>query len=270
MPGITVNDILFELTLGFYSIGFLLFIARWFAHPFPIRRTRLPLFFALMQIIVWLAAAIIANEVLKRILHDKSESAILFAQYAASASLQVVLGTALLCFAQAFFIRGLKGFGLRGKTLFSDFWQGALNLLAIYPVILFALQTTILVGILFVGKDFALEQHESLAELAQSGSPAMKILLVASAVLIAPVFEELLFRGLVQSTLTAHLQKPFVSIVITSLIFSAFHPSTHFAGIFVLSCGLGLAYEKSGSLLRSIWMHVLFNSISIIGTLLGL
>jgi membrane protease YdiL (CAAX protease family) len=134
-------------------------------------------------------------------------------------------------------------------------------------VILFALQTTLLVGLWFVGDDFSLQQHQSLVDLVQTGSPAMKILLVVSAVLIAPIFEELMFRGLVQSTLTAYLQKPLLSIVITSLIFSTLHPSTHFAGIFVLSCGMGLAYEKSGSLIRSIWIHILFNSISIIGTL---
>ena len=268
IASITTNDILYELILAVYSAGFIVLVAQWINRPFPVRRNRLPLFFPIFQLLVWLSAAIMANEILKRILHGKPESTILFAQTAAAALLQILFGVALLCFAQVSFVRGLKGLGLRWKTGFSDFWRGALNLLAIYPVILFALQTTVLVGICIFGSDFALEQHQSLVELSESGSIGMKILLVFSAVIIAPMFEELMFRGLVQSTLTAHLGRPFLSIGITSLLFAAMHPSTHFAGIFVLSCGMGLAYEKSGSLFRSIWMHFLFNSISIVGTLI--
>lgn len=269
IAAITTEDIFYELILGVYSVGFVFLVARWISRPFPVRRTRLSLFFPLFQLLVWLSAAMMANEILKRFLHDKPESTILFAQTAASALLQILFGVALLCFAQVSFVRGLKGLGLRWKTGFSDFWRGALNLLVIYPAILFALQTTVLVGLWFVGDDFTLQRHQSLVELTESGPMAMKILLVFSAVIIAPIFEELMFRGLVQSTLTAHLGKPLLSIGITSLLFAAMHPSTHFAGIFVLSFGLGLAYEKSGSLFRSIWMHVLFNSVSIVGTLMG-
>ncbi len=267
---ISMNDVLIELILGLYSVGLVLLAAWWLDWRYPIRRTRLPLFFPIFQILVWLSAALMANEIIKRLFHDKPESTLLFAQNAASAIIQMILGISLLCFAQVSFIRGLKGIGLCWKTLKTDLWKGALTLAAVYPVILFALQTTVLIGILFVGKDFSLEQHQSLAELTQTSSFAMKILLIVSAAFIAPLFEELLFRGLLQTTLTAYLQKPLLAVVITSTIFSLLHPSTHFAGIFVLSFGMGLAYEKSGSLFRSIWMHILFNSISLVGTLLGI
>jgi membrane protease YdiL (CAAX protease family) len=36
----------------------------------------------------------------------------------------------------------------------------------------------------------------------------------------------------------------------------------------MLSCGLGYAYERSGSLLRPILMHIFFNSFSVVMTLL--
>jgi membrane protease YdiL (CAAX protease family) len=270
ISSISTTDILYELTLAVYSAGFVFLAAWWMGRPFHVRRSRMPLFFPFFQLLIWLSAAMMANEIIKRFLHDKPESTLLFAQTAASAVLQLLFGVALLCFVQVFFIRGLKGFGLRWKTALYDLFWGGLNLAAVYPVILFALYSTYIIGKLLFGSDFAIVQHQSLAELAQSGSLAVKILLVISAVIVAPFFEELMFRGLIQSTLTAYLQKPILSICLTSALFSSIHPSwTHFAGIFVLSVCLGLVYEKSGSLLRTIWMHALFNSISIVGTLAG-
>jgi membrane protease YdiL (CAAX protease family) len=229
----------------------------------------MPLLFPFMQLLVWLSVAMMANEIIKRLLHDKPETTLLFAQTAAAAVLQLILMVALLCFTQVSFIRGLKGVGLRWKTALRDVFWGTLNLLAAYPVILFSLQTTVLIGVFIFGSDFTLERHQSLVELSESGSPAMKLLLVLSAAVIAPIFEELMFRGLVQSALTAYLGKPLVSVGITSILFAALHPSTHFAGIFVFSFCLGCVYEKSGSLLRTMWMHFLFNGISIVGTLMG-
>jgi len=42
---------------------------------------------------------------------------------------------------------------------------------------------------------------------------------------------------------------------------------SHWPSLFILALGLGYAYERSGSLLRSIFMHALFNAINIAGVL---
>ena len=52
--------------------------------------------------------------------------------------------------------------------------------------------------------------------------------------------------------------------MITSLLFASIHEDvSHWPSLFVLALGLGYVYEKSGSLLRSIFMHALFNGINI-------
>jgi hypothetical protein len=140
------------------------------------------------------------------------------------------------------------------------------NLVAVYPVILLALWATIQTGQWLVGPEFGLEKHKTLEEL-QQASMMTKCLLVVSTLVVVPIFEELLFRGLIQSALTAYLTHRWLAIVITSVLFASMHPGTHFLGIFALSMGLGYAYEKSGSLLRSILIHIYFNAVSVLAVL---
>ncbi len=60
-----------------------------------------------------------------------------------------------------------------------------------------------------------------------------------------------------------------LSIVITSTIFAMVHLENpeHWPALFALSVCMGYAYEKSGSLFRPIFIHSLFNAISIIAVL---
>ena len=96
----------------------------------------------------------------------------------------------------------------------------------------------------------------------------LKIMMVIVAAGIVPIFEEMLFRGFLQSTLRS-ATGPWTAIIVTSVFFALVHwPNyTHMPALFLLSCGFGYAYERSGSLFRPILMHALFNSISIAGTL---
>ncbi|MFZ9024246.1 MAG: type II CAAX prenyl endopeptidase Rce1 family protein [Anaerohalosphaeraceae bacterium] len=52
------------------------------------------------------------------------------------------------------------------------------------------------------------------------------------------------------------------------MFFAILHTPTHIPALFILSVGLGYAYERSGSLLRPILMHIFFNGLSITMTLL--
>jgi membrane protease YdiL (CAAX protease family) len=234
----------------------------------PARRNRLPLFFPFLQLFVWIAATALLGEILKRTLASRPESVVRFAQTLVLVALEVAMSVFFVLTARFAFVRGLKGFGLRFRTIGKDIFWAAVNLIAAYPVILLLLWLTIQVGRLFVGPDFELPKHQSLVELSGNNPLWMKIFLVFSILVIVPAFEELLFRGLLQSTLTAYLARPWASIALTSVVFAAMHPGTHFFGIFALSCCIGYAYEKSGSLLRPIFIHVLFNSASVLAALL--
>jgi len=167
------------------------------------------------------------------------------------------------------FARGLKGFGLRPRNAVKDLAAAALTLTAVLPLIYGALAAVYWIGKL-LNPDFAIQQHASLTALSDFPQWWMRAVIVFGAVLIVPLFEEVLFRGFLQSALTAQLRKPWISIGLTSGLFALMHPyPTNLLPLFILSVGLGYAYEKSGSLLRPIFMHILFNGINITFTLLG-
>lgn len=233
----------------------------------PIRRTRLPLFFPFLQLMMWLVAGMLIGQLIKKLLASRPETTIQFVQYMGLTVLDIGMLVFFLLVAKFGFVRGLRGFGLNWRKIPKDLGWGAVNLAAIYPVVLLALYLTVEVGKLFAGPEFELQKHQTLVEMNQAIPMWMRMSLVLFAVAIVPVFEEVLFRGLIQSTLTAYLPRPWMSIGITSALFAGLHYGTHSVGIFVLACCLGYAYERSGSLWRSIFIHILFNSISVVGVL---
>lgn len=92
-----------------------------------------------------------------------------------------------------------------------------------------------------------------------------------SVIILAPLLEEFLFRGLLQNSIRSRL-KPLTSITITSLIFALFHFTVSqgslnlvlLPSLFIFSLFLGFAYEKTRSLITSITLHSTFNTISAI------
>ena len=101
-------------------------------------------------------------------------------------------------------------------------------------------------------------------------NPALLGATIAAIVLVAPFIEEVLFRGFLQTWLRRFL-KPRFAIPIVSFIFASFHFSvlqgltniTLILSLFVLSCFLGLLYEKQKTLWSPIVLHMLFNGINV-------
>ncbi len=88
-------------------------------------------------------------------------------------------------------------------------------------------------------------------------------LLVVFAIIIAPIFEEFIFRGFAYPALKQRFG-PWRALALVSIVFALSHvhvPSI--VPLFVLAIGLGLAYEWTGSLLAPITMHALFNAIMV-------
>ncbi|MCH5188481.1 MAG: CPBP family intramembrane metalloprotease [Oscillospiraceae bacterium] len=94
---------------------------------------------------------------------------------------------------------------------------------------------------------------------------APKILLALTVVTVfGPIFEEFLFRGLVQSELCAVFPTGF-SIFISALVFGASH-GLLFQSIFTFFCGLvmGWCFYRTGSMFTSIIVHIAFNSSALL------
>ena len=190
-----------------------------------------------------------------------------------------------------FFVRRLKGFGLNFRTIYKDLPAAFLNLLTIWPLITLALVATIYLGQLFYGRDYKMPVHQGLETITENPQLPPRIMVTIAAVLVIPVLEELLFRGLFQTMIRSLIfnrrarsdrsetiissANPAVSavnssagwpaIAISSALFIMMHADVpHWPALYVLGVGMGYAYEKSGSLFRPIFIHVLFNAISVI------
>ena len=95
-------------------------------------------------------------------------------------------------------------------------------------------------------------------------------LIVVSAVVLAPVFEELIFRGCIQSSMKLMLKRhgltgAMLAIAVSSVIFALVHGEWWMMPpLFILSVGLGYAYERTGKLWVPIAVHAAFNAVSLI------
>lgn len=94
-----------------------------------------------------------------------------------------------------------------------------------------------------------------------------RLILVFSAVVLAPIFEEPVFRGLFHRRLRAILS-PYGAAAASGFIFAAAHfPASGFLQLWAIGFTLGLTYEYSGNLKSSMIVHAMWNlgtSISIL------
>jgi membrane protease YdiL (CAAX protease family) len=117
---------------------------------------------------------------------------------------------------------------------------------------------------------FKLEPKEQLPvhALRVSMSWGGRLALGATAVLLAPVTEELLFRGILYPAIkqTGH---PRLALWFTSLLFAAVHMNLiTFVPLAVLALALTALYERTDNLLAPITAHVLFNALNFVMLLL--
>ncbi|GAA5101968.1 type II CAAX endopeptidase family protein [Chryseobacterium ginsengisoli] len=82
------------------------------------------------------------------------------------------------------------------------------------------------------------------------------IVMIIMAVICAPIFEEIIFRGIIQKGLMNKDVEPWKAIVFSSIIFGLVHANPwQFVGAVLLGCVLGLIYYKTKSLLLPMLLH---------------
>ncbi|HPS52368.1 MAG TPA: CPBP family intramembrane metalloprotease [Phycisphaerae bacterium] len=161
---------------------------------------------------------------------------------------------------------GRGGLGLMWKNLFSDVILAAACIIVVLPV------CNVLAGAVTYWlrqfPDFSLHEHELLRSLGSVGTGG-KILIIVSATVGAPVFEELFFRGILQSMLRRALS-PWPAILITGIFFAVVHPEIqNWPSLMILAASLGWTYEKTGRIMLPILIHAMFNAVYIAAYLLG-
>lgn len=129
-------------------------------------------------------------------------------------------------------------------------------LLVSVGVIILADEYDRLVSLLFPPPDFLLG-IESLLVMDSLGIALITILTI---VIIAPVAEELIFRGFLQKFLEEAWQDPTRAILITSLFFAVIHMNPYWATqIYFLGVVLGYLAWRTGSIIPGIILHSLNN-----------
>ncbi len=94
------------------------------------------------------------------------------------------------------------------------------------------------------------------------------VLLFVTTTLLAPLFEEIIFRGILLPTLSRDFGI-ILGIIVSAFIFALAHLSLgEMPPLFVLGIGLGITRIASGSLLSSIIMHSLWNGLTFLNLFL--
>lgn len=93
-----------------------------------------------------------------------------------------------------------------------------------------------------------------------------RVATIVSAVVLAPIFEEIVFRGMLLPALDSALGKPFWAIVVNGLLFGAMHPTGIPAILPLATVGFVCAMltYQTRSLLPAILLHVLHNGLTLL------
>lgn len=111
-----------------------------------------------------------------------------------------------------------------------------------------------------------MEEYMEQASGLEQGSVWLRLL---ATVIVGPIVEELVFRGLVQSRLRKAM-KPAVAILLTSVAFGLLHGQPLWmAYTIVFGVILGIVAEKAKSITPAIMIHIGFNSVSVFGEYIG-
>lgn len=95
---------------------------------------------------------------------------------------------------------------------------------------------------------------------------------LGAAVILGPIVEELIYRAFLQTGFLAATKRAWIAILSTSVLFTLMHIGTPdkpnvpwhaLPTLFVLSIGMGVAFERSGRVGVPILMHVLFNGSNV-------
>ncbi|HYB58816.1 MAG TPA: CPBP family intramembrane glutamic endopeptidase, partial [Candidatus Acidoferrales bacterium] len=93
-------------------------------------------------------------------------------------------------------------------------------------------------------------------------APGLFPLVIVSGVIIAPIAEEIVFRGYLYKAFRDHF-KPSYAIVLSAALFSVLHLELLATiQLFIVGILLAYVYEKTGNLMAPITLHVLNNAVA--------
>ena len=162
-------------------------------------------------------------------------------------------------------IRPITWLGLKWKNWPWVFWIAPVTVLTMW---------TAFAGLYAIGyndliEGLGLQMVQETVDLFQT-TQDMKVVILMSltAVVLAPLCEEVVFRGYIYPTLKK-FSGPWIAAIVSALFFSAAHGSlATLAPLFIFGSALVFLYEWTGSIWAPISAHLLFNGATVVIQLL--
>jgi membrane protease YdiL (CAAX protease family) len=164
---------------------------------------------------------------------------------------------------------GFRELGLIPRHPFAEARSALLALLAALPLVNLASSVMQVIG-RAIGHPAPAIDHELLMLLRDSPTPGVIAMLAVSAAVVAPLFEEVIFRGLLQGVLVTLLgtNHRWRAVLLAAALFAAIHiPEVTWhalPSLFILGIIFGWLYERTGSLLPGVLVHAGFNAINLV------
>ncbi len=179
---------------------------------------------------------------------------------------QLLGGMACLAMGAGLFPGGLRRFLLgptapaKGLLRLAEGVVLTLAVLSVCNMVYGATEWLIRLGV----PDYVPPEHSVIDALRARSEPLWSLWLGAA--LVAPVAEELFFRGLAQTVLRNLTRRPWFAVLTTSVAFGLAHAQQPqvIPTIALLGIILGVSYERTGSLVAPITVHVLFNTKTLV------
>jgi membrane protease YdiL (CAAX protease family) len=164
---------------------------------------------------------------------------------------------------------GAKSNGLVPRRPGHELLTGVIAFLLVTPAVMGVNSLVVFIGAL-MGHDRPLVGHDLLALMRSAQSWMELAPMLLSAVLLAPLFEELIFRGVIQTPMVQHSflrRYRWIVILASATLFTAVHGTIIWQvvpGLFLLGITLAWLYERTGSLMPCFVVHLLFNLVNVI------
>jgi len=140
---------------------------------------------------------------------------------------------------------------------------GNLKRNAIYTVVGFALIFVVLPVLAAILYYYGLDDQQAITDIVVD----LPLYIVLMAIVVAPLTEELLFRALLINKISEYTKSAALAIIVSSMVFSLFHVSygsvVEVVGVFTVGLIFGFVYWKSQSVIPPMFIHLVYNFLSI-------
>lgn len=225
------------------------------------------LFFYANQVLAYFASSTDLNQQVVENSENKDPSSIGLVDILLSNIIFLIVGAVI--FALASFSRGRKPkhvFGLRKRS--------QKYIIIITMAGMFVAYIAVFIGsvisnfLLSTGEPKKEDLQEIVQTLMTNDDISLKIAIALSAIIFAPLIEEVIFRGYLYPVIK-RFSHPIFSCVITSLLFAVIHSNLEgLMPLFLLAIVLTIFYEISKSIWVPILMHACFNGVNTISILI--